>query len=160
MVTAATRPGGAVGGGGPLVVGPDTVAAGPPAPQAAARVSATDDATVSGYGEISRVERDVATGTTKVVALNGGTSAFTWGTRRYEESITHTLQDAHPEAASVAGQYRYTLKLKDRTLVFESNVVFRSDKDNFYYEGFRRLSKDGEVLREKNWKDTIPRDFQ
>ncbi len=119
-----------------------------------------DDSTVSGYGEISRVERDVATGTTKVIALNGGTSRFPWGTRRYEESITHTLADAHPEAASVAGQYKYTLTLKDRVLVFESNVMFRSDKDNFYYEGFRRLTKDGVLLREKDWKDTIPRDFQ
>jgi putative CocE/NonD family hydrolase len=119
-----------------------------------------DDSTISGYGEISRVERDVATGTTKVIALNGGTSRFPWGTRRYEESITHTLSDLHPEAATVAGEYKYTLTLKDRVLVFESNVVFRSDTDNFYYQGFRRVSQDGKVLREKNWKDTIPRDFQ
>jgi putative CocE/NonD family hydrolase len=135
----------------------------PPAPLVTAEAPAevkTDEHTISGYGEISRVDRDVATGTTKVVALNGGTAYFTWGTRRYDESITHTLQDAHPEAASVAGEYRYTLKLKDRVLVFESNITFRSDKDNFYYEGFRRLSKDGVLLREKNWKDTIPRDFQ
>ena len=39
-------------------------------------------------------------------------------------------------------------------------MTFRSDRDNFYYDGFRRLLKDGVLVREKAWKDTIPRDFQ
>jgi uncharacterized protein len=116
--------------------------------------------TTSGYGEIARVERDVAARSTKVVALNSGQSQYPWGTKRYDESITHQAQDEHPEAASVAGEYRTTLTLKDRTLVFESNVTFRSDGDNFYYDSVRRLLKDGVLLREKAWKDVIPRDFQ
>jgi hypothetical protein len=116
--------------------------------------------TTSGYGEISRVERDVAARSTKVVALNSGKSQYPWGTSRTEESITHQAQDDHPEAASVAGEYRTTLALKDRILVFESNVTFRSDRDNFYYDSVRRLLKDGVLVREKAWKDVIPRDFQ
>jgi uncharacterized protein len=132
----------------------------PPGTLPKAPAAAADDSTVSGYGEIARVERDVATGATKVIARSGGTSRFPWGSRRYEESITHTLQDARPEAASVAGEYKYTFTLKDRVLVFESNVGFRSDHDNFYYDGFRRLLKDGVLVREKTWTDTIPREFQ
>jgi uncharacterized protein len=116
--------------------------------------------TTSGYGEISRVERDVATRSTKVVALNSGKTQYPWGTSQTEERITHQAQDDHPEAASVTGEYRTTLALKDRTLVFESNVTFRSDRDNFYYDSVRRLLKDGVLVREKAWKDVIPRDFQ
>jgi hypothetical protein len=116
--------------------------------------------TTSGYGEISRVERDVAARSTRVVALNSGKTQYPWGTRHTEESITHQAQDDHPEIASVAGEYRTTIALKDRTLVFESSVTFRSDRDNFYYDGVRRLRKDGVLVREKAWKDVIPRDFQ
>ena len=47
------------------------------------------EGTTSGYGEISRVERDVAARSTKVVALNSGRDQYPWGTSRYEESITH-----------------------------------------------------------------------
>jgi hypothetical protein len=50
--------------------------------------------------------------------------------------------------------------LKDRTLVWESLVTFRSDAQNFYYSSVGRLLKDGALVREKLWEDTIPRDFQ
>ena len=39
-------------------------------------------------------------------------------------------------------------------------MSFRSDLENFYYNYVRRLSVDGELIREKSWEDTIPRDFQ
>jgi hypothetical protein len=39
-------------------------------------------------------------------------------------------------------------------------VTFRSDRDNFYFDSVRRLLQDGSLLREKVWKDVIPRDFQ
>jgi uncharacterized protein len=116
--------------------------------------------TTSGYGEIARIERDVAKSSTRVIALNSGSSQYPWGTSRFEESITHEARDDQPEAASVAGEYRTTLTLEDRTLVFESNVIFRSDANNFYYDGVRRLLKDGVLMREKTWTDVIPRDFQ
>jgi len=39
-------------------------------------------------------------------------------------------------------------------------VEWRSDRDNFYYRGNRRLLKDGVLVREKSWEDRIPRDHQ
>jgi uncharacterized protein len=118
------------------------------------------EGTTSGYGEIARVERDVAARSTKVVAVNSDASRYPWGTSRTDETITHQARDDRPELTSVAGEYRTTLTLKDRTLVFESTVTFKSDRDNFYYDGVRRLLKDGALVREKTWKDVIPRDFQ
>jgi hypothetical protein len=114
----------------------------------------------SGYGEIARIEHDVARRATKVVAVSHQGGQYPWGTRQSDETITHETFDDHPENASVRGEYRKTVVLKDRTLVWESLVTFRSDAQNFYYSSVGRLLKDGALVREKLWEDTIPRDFQ
>jgi putative CocE/NonD family hydrolase len=116
--------------------------------------------TASGYGEIARIDRDVAGKATKVTALNSGGTEFPWGRQRFEETIVHETEDERPEATSVRGRYRSTVELKDRTLVWECDIHFRSDRANFHYTGTRRLLQDGRLLREKTWEDTIPRDHQ
>ena len=50
--------------------------------------------------------------------------------------------------------------LDERTLLWEAELDFSSDLENFYYQYFRRVSENGEVLREKSWQETIPRDYQ
>jgi hypothetical protein len=50
--------------------------------------------------------------------------------------------------------------LPGRTLLWEAELSFSGDPDNFHYSYRRRLSENGKVLREKAWTDTIPRDFQ
>jgi predicted acyl esterase len=119
-----------------------------------------DEGTTSGYGEISSVERNPQTGAAKVVALNRSARKVPWGEIHETESITHEANDGRPEVASVRGEYSTTLKLKDRTLRFESVVVWRSDRENFYYSGTRRLSQDGRPVRERRWEEAIPRDHQ
>jgi hypothetical protein len=119
-----------------------------------------DTGTPSGYGEISSVERNPRTGAAKVVATNDSAYRFPWGERYRTEVITHESNDNHPETSSVRGEYTTTVKLKDRTLRWESTVVWRSDARNFYYTGSRRLLNDGVVVREKSWDDAIPRDHQ
>ncbi len=119
-----------------------------------------DTGTPSGYGEISSVERNPRTGAAKVVATNDSAYRFPWGERYETEVITHESNDNHPDTTSVRGQYTTTLKLKDRTLRWESTVVWRSDREKFYYTGSRRLLKDGVLVRERSWEDAIPRDHQ
>ena len=116
--------------------------------------------TMSGYGEVARIERDTARKATKVVALNARGTEYPWGTKQFEETITHEAQDDHPETTSVRGEHRTTVTLKDRTLTWESLLTFRSDRDSFYYTCVRRLLNNGTIVREKVWEDTIPRDFQ
>jgi uncharacterized protein len=116
--------------------------------------------TMSGYGEIARIERDTARKATKVVALNSRGSEYPWGTTRFEETITHEAQDDHPEVTSVRGEHRTTVVLKDRTLTWESLITWRSDRETFYYSGVRRLLRDGTIVREKVWEDALPRDHQ
>ena len=119
-----------------------------------------DAGTPSGYGEISSVDRNPRTGAAKVVATNDSAYQFPWGERYRTEVITHESYDNHPETTSVRGEYTTTVNLKDRTLRWESTVVWRSDARNFYYTGSRRLLKDGVLVREKAWEDAIPRDHQ
>ncbi len=119
-----------------------------------------DDGTTSGYGEISSVDRNPQTGEVRVTATNGGGIRYPWGTERYRESIVHETSDDHPEATSVRGQYWMEVELEDRVLTWQGDLLFRSDAESFYYTYTRRLSRNGELLREKTWQDTIPRDHQ
>jgi hypothetical protein len=119
-----------------------------------------DAGTSSGYGEISSVDRNPQTGEVTVTATNSGGSRYPWGTETYRETIEHRSSDAHPDNTSVIGSHRMEVALDERTLLWEAELSFRSDRHNFYYEYTRRLSENGEQLREKTWTDTIPRDHQ
>ncbi len=119
-----------------------------------------DTGTPSGYGEISSVDRNPRTGAAKVVATSTSATRYPWGEEHNTESITHEAENGHPEKTSVRGEYATEVKLPDRTLRWECVVTFRSDHDNFYYSSVRRLWKDGALVREKSWEQTIPRDFQ
>ncbi|HXV63206.1 MAG TPA: CocE/NonD family hydrolase, partial [Vicinamibacteria bacterium] len=119
-----------------------------------------DDGTSSGYGEVSSFERNPQTGVVKVVATNSGATRYPWGIERYRESITHQTEEDHPERTSMLGEHRMTLELDGRTLVWEAELTFRSDLDNFYYTYTRRLFENGALMRQKVWNDTIPRDHQ
>ena len=106
------------------------------------------------------MERNPGKGTTRVVATSTSASRYPWGEQHDTEVITHEAEDGRPEATSVRGEYSTTVKLKDRTLRWESVVVWRSDRESFYYTGTRRLLRDGVLLREKRWEQAIPRDHQ
>jgi hypothetical protein len=53
-----------------------------------------------------------------------------------------------------------THQLAERELRFEQDVEFSSDLENFRLVMTRRLLVDGELFREKQWDERIPRDFQ
>lgn len=119
-----------------------------------------DAGTNSGYGEISSVDRNPQTGEVTVTATNTGGTRYPWGTETYRETIEHRSSDDDPENTSIVGTHRIEVTLKDRVLLWEAEMSFRSDAENFYYDYTRRLSQDGEPLREKSWTDTIPRAYQ
>jgi putative CocE/NonD family hydrolase len=119
-----------------------------------------DTGTSSGYGEVSSVDRNPQTGEVTLRATNTGATRFPWGTETYRETIEHRTSDAHPEKSSMTGTHRLEVTLTDRVLLWEAELSFKSDLDNFYYDYRRRLTEDGKVVREKTWNKTLPRDFQ
>ncbi len=119
-----------------------------------------DLGTNSGYGEVSSVDRNPQTGEVIVTATNAGASRYPWGTETTHESIEHRTSDSHPEDTEVRGSHRMEVTLEDRVLLWEAELSFTSDRDNFTYRYTRRLKENGVVVREKTWTDTMPRDFQ
>jgi hypothetical protein len=116
--------------------------------------------TTSGYGEISSVDRNPQRGSAVAKATNEGSTRFPWGTERTFETIRYELKDDAPADAAVLGTHRMEVELPGRKLVWEAELSFRSDRDNFLYSYRRRLSENGKLLREKTWTRTIPRDNQ
>lgn len=116
--------------------------------------------TSSGYGEISSVDRNPQTGEVVIKATNSGGTQYPWARETYTETIEHRTSDDHPEQSAMIGTYVLEIEMKDRTLLFEGGLDFRSDTENFYYRYFRRLTENGELIREKHWEETLPRDYQ
>jgi hypothetical protein len=106
------------------------------------------------------VNRNPQTGEVTATATNTGGQRYPWGVERYSETIRHRVKDDDPAKASTAGSHRMEVELPGRTLLWEAELSFESDLDNFHYSYRRRLSENGKLLREKTWTDTIPRDFQ
>ena len=116
--------------------------------------------TVSGYSEVEGVQRDEERGTATVVLENRSATQYGWGVHEVDERITHQAHDRDPAIASVLGEYAITIRLSERVLQFQGILDFRSDRENFRLVYTRRLSRDGELVRERTWRETFPRDFQ
>jgi len=106
------------------------------------------------------VHRDEFRATTRVEWQGDDAMEFTWGKMKDHEHLTHEVNDTHPEAAVVRGEAETEVQLPGRTLVWRTWLEVRSDSGNFLYEYKRQLLEGGRVIREKAWKEIIPRDHQ
>ena len=88
------------------------------------------------------------------------TAKYPWGTVAATEQMTYDVADAHPESARTAGDAETTITLPDRKLSWKVHLEVTSDAKNFYYKLKRELRKDGALIREKAWEETISRDNQ
>lgn len=113
--------------------------------------------TLSGFAEINTVTRDERTQTTTVLATNSGSDAYPFGTISYTESITHQVSDLTPAKAMVESTYTITVDAAGHQRTYTGLLLFTSDRDNYYYNYTRRLEERGQVLKEKQWLETIPR---
>ena len=119
-----------------------------------------DSGTVSGYGEISSVDRDPRNGAATAVASNSGGTRYPWGVETFEERIEHKTSDNDPANTSAKGVYALQIKMDGRSVRLEAEVEFSSDLENFHLTFIRRLKENGVVIRERSWDETIPRDYQ
>jgi predicted acyl esterase len=119
-----------------------------------------ETATSSGFGEVETVTRDLRNGDALAVATNASATRFPWGIQSTQERIEHRTSDQHPESTSMSGDFEIKMELGNRVLLLEGESVFSSDLDNFYLKYTRRLSENGELLRERTWSKTFARDHQ
>ncbi len=124
-----------------------------------AATRAEDEATTSGYAEVEGLVYDEETGRATIVATNGGGTQYPWAQALSSQKITHSTNKHDPADTSVRTEYSRTILVDDRELLFEAVLDFHTDVENFYYVYTRRLFENGELLREKTWDETIPREF-
>ncbi len=125
-----------------------------------AGVESLEVGTTSGYGEISSVDRNPQTGTVVARLTNGSATRHPWGTEKALETIRYEINDHAPADAGATGTHRLEVVLPGRILVWDAELTFRSDRENFFYTYRRRLTENGKPVREKTWNETIPRDHQ
>jgi hypothetical protein len=116
--------------------------------------------TDSGYAETRSIERDLLASRARTAASGTSGSFYPWGTITYSENMVHEARDNDPARAGVSGQSRYTVELGGRTVIVEGDLSLTSDRENFYYTYTRRALENGRLIRERTWKETIPRDHQ
>jgi putative CocE/NonD family hydrolase len=118
------------------------------------------DGTTSSYSELADVRRDEERRIATVELKNRTATRYPWGVHEVVERITHQTDDRHPDRTSVLGDYTITIRLPEQVLLIQGVLEFRSDRDNFHMVYTRRLKRNGELVRERIWRETISRDFQ
>lgn len=118
------------------------------------------DETNSGSSKTWDIVRSPNDSQTRIIVSSAGGLVYPWGTISHWNEIVHKAQDDDPARAGVSGKRRYTIKLGRRTVIVEGDLSVTSDGENFYYTYTRRALEDGKLIKEKTWKETIPRDFQ
>ena len=118
------------------------------------------DESISGYAETRSIERSPLSFQTRIVASGAYGSVYPWATIKYWENMAHKAQDNDPSRASVTGETRYTVELEGRTVTVEGDLSLTSDRKNFTYTYTRRVLENGKLIKEKTWKESIPRDYQ
>jgi len=113
-----------------------------------------------GYGVMSSIKRNPQTGEAAITVTGEGVSIYPWGEQRYQERTLFETSDANPDKTSVSGHHEIEVTLKGRVLLWDADFSFSSDEKNFFYRYKRSLKENDQLLREKEWTDVIPRDFQ
>jgi len=72
----------------------------------------------------------------------------------------YQTNDKVPANSKFKGETIRTIKLKDRTLKLKTLISLHSDENNFYARFTRQIYKGKILVKERIWKETIPREFQ
>jgi predicted acyl esterase len=106
------------------------------------------------------LERDEANHKATVRWRGKAETNYPWGKETDFESLTYNADDAHPEISAVHGEAESVFALQGRELRWRGHLTVTTDEKNFYYKYTRELLKDGQMVKQKTWEETIPRDHQ
>ena len=106
------------------------------------------------------LERDEANQKATVRWKGKAETNYPWGKETDYESLVYNVDDAHPETSAVHGEAESIFALTGRELRWLGHLSVTTDQKNFYYKYTRELLKDGQMLKQKTWEETIPRDHQ
>jgi len=130
----------------------------PPPQEREARTDAAYGRCGEGPEEIERVLRDRAAGTTRYEQETA--CAWTIGERRYRAHEQHRWQveDENPANASYLGRESHVIELEGgRRLRLETTIDLTSDATALHLAFTRKLSENGRLVREREWRESYPR---
>jgi predicted acyl esterase len=120
------------------------------------------DIRVHGYpwpGEWSS-ERDEVNHRTKVHWRGKSQTEYPWGRETDFEDLVYDADDAHPDKSSVVGEARTVFELQGRVLEWQGHLSVTTDQSNFFYSYTRELRQNDQLIKQKTWRETIPREYQ
>ena len=106
------------------------------------------------------LERDEANQKATVRWKGKAETDYPWGKEIDYENLVYDVDDAHPETSAVNGEAESIFTLKGRELRWRGHLSVTTDQKNFYYKYTRELLKDGRIVKQQTWEETIPRDHQ
>ncbi len=115
----------------------------------------------SGYGEISSVDRNPQTGAVVAKATNESRHALSLG--HGAQPRDHPLRDQRQCAGRrepCTGTHRMEVELPGRKLVWDAELTFRSDRENFHYSYHGACRRTASCCARRPGTRTIPRDYQ
>ena len=109
-------------------------------------------------GKRTKIEYDPKTG--KAVYACGIDQKMTIGQTNYhmQEQNTWKVADNDPAHATYEALTNYAIQPPNRTVRLIVNFRMESDEKDFHLTTIRRLYENDKLVREKEWKKTIPRD--
>ena len=83
------------------------------------------------------------------------------GRRYYSfEEMQYETSHENPADSGFKGEAGHRIELGGRTLELKTNLGVRSNVTDFEVEFTRRIFENGKLVRERTWKESIPREFQ
>lgn len=87
-------------------------------------------------------------------------SWFPWGRMDSAERLAFEVSDHRPAGASARGRGEVGVSLRGRRVEWRTDLELRSDAELSHYRFLRTLAEDGHQIRRREWRESIPRDFQ
>lgn len=103
----------------------------------------------------SQVFQDDIARTTRVMR------GYQWDSPDGEDvSVEFTVDDADPARASFIGRAFVKSEWQGQAVEWRGTTEVVSDTQSFNYRHSRQLLRDGKVVREREWEERVPRDYQ
>jgi hypothetical protein len=90
-----------------------------------------------------------------------GSSSFEIQGKRFHNYIRdyYETNDKTPAKSKYRGERGKLIEIEGRIVDVRTTIDIQSDESNFYVKFTREIFEHGKLLRQRDWKETIPRKF-
>lgn len=144
-------------------VAPDTLPT-PPLPRPEPREERPDARVIAPEMNIDltpyHVAHDPVTGVTTLTSCES--SAWAVADREYRawNRVAHRVRPDGPGHAGWHGEGFYEVQLPNRTITARATLRLEADVEHFHLSVRREIAENGTIVGEREWRESIPRDFQ